>query len=296
MKRQIKRFVIPLARRLRTGLTVGLAAVGMAAALPVGAHAMEYSFDCVADPSKTLKIGSAVSGILKDVRVGRGDHVKKGETIATIDSEVEAANVALNRARAGSTADIEVQKARLENSRKKFERVEELYKKKVATAVQLEDLRAEVKIVQGQLAQAELTRKLAQLELLRSEKVLQQRTIKSPIDGIVTQRLLSEGEFVYQEASIVILARLDPLYVEVFVPVTHHADIRTGDLAKVRFSSGSGADYSASVIVVDNVFDPASGTFGIRLELPNPGNRLPAGQRCIVRFDLPQAAPTNNGG
>jgi multidrug efflux pump subunit AcrA (membrane-fusion protein) len=36
--------------------------------------------------------------------------------------------------------------------------------------------------------------------------------------------------------------------------------------------------------VVDRVVDAASGTFRVRLELANPGNRIPAGIKCAVRF------------
>jgi len=40
----------------------------------------------------------------------------------------------------------------------------------------------------------------------------------------------------------------------------------------------------AVVTVVDQVFDAASGTIGVRLELANPGYRIPAGLKCQVRF------------
>ena len=42
--------------------------------------------------------------------------------------------------------------------------------------------------------------------------------------------------------------------------------------------------HTARVKVVDPVIDAASGTFGVRLELPNPNYRLPAGLKCKVRF------------
>jgi multidrug efflux pump subunit AcrA (membrane-fusion protein) len=42
--------------------------------------------------------------------------------------------------------------------------------------------------------------------------------------------------------------------------------------------------YAAKVVVVDRVIDAASATFGVRLELPNPGNKFPSGVRCQVRF------------
>jgi len=293
MKKQIMIFSIPVGWRSGFQCAAAFATAMVLAALPLGARATEYNFDCVADPSQLVKINSPVSGILNEVLVQRGDHVKQGQTVASMDSEVEAATVAVNRARAASEADIEVQKARLENSRDKLARAESLFKRKVATAVQIEDLRAELRVIEGQLSQARLTQKLARLELDRSLKILAQRQIKSPITGIVTQRLLSKGEFVFQEGSIMNLARIDPLYVEVYIPVAHQHGIKTGDVAQVQLSFNNDKNYPAKVIVVDRVFDSASGTFGVRLELPNPGNQLAAGQRCNVRFDLP--APTPGG-
>ena len=43
-------------------------------------------------------------------------------------------------------------------------------------------------------------------------------------------------------------------------------------------------EYTAKVTVVDRVVDAASGTFGVRLELPNHDLKLPAGLKCSVRF------------
>ncbi len=40
----------------------------------------------------------------------------------------------------------------------------------------------------------------------------------------------------------------------------------------------------ASVTAVDKVADAASGTFGVRLEIRNPGNRIPGGLKCKVRL------------
>jgi hypothetical protein len=51
-----------------------------------------------------------------------------------------------------------------------------------------------------------------------------------------------------------------------------------------------GGVYEASVTVVDRVFDAASSTFGVRLDLPNLNFTLPAGLRCRIRFLLKQAA------
>jgi multidrug efflux pump subunit AcrA (membrane-fusion protein) len=52
----------------------------------------------------------------------------------------------------------------------------------------------------------------------------------------------------------------------------------------VRPEAPVSGTHPARVTVVDRVVDAASGTFGVRLQLPNPGYRLPAGLKCEIRF------------
>ncbi|CAO4173205.1 hypothetical protein CLBKND_02151 [Methylorubrum aminovorans] len=132
-------------------------------------------------------------------------------------------------------------------------------------------------------AQSESTASIeAQLEL---------RMIRSPIRGIVTERLMSAGEFVRQDSAIFTLVQLDPLYVEAYLPVSRWKEIALRMPATVELDQPIGGTYVAKVSVVDQVFDAASGTFGVRLELANPDFKLPGGQRCKVAFPLAAAGP-----
>lgn len=112
---------------------------------------------------------------------------------------------------------------------------------------------------------------------------------RSTIDGIVSDKKLSAGEFVNQEGYIVTLARLDPLNVEVYLPVGYFRQVRVGMQVTVSPAPPIASTYAATISVVDRVFDPASGTFGVRLSLPNPDNLLPGGQRCKVSFPFETA-------
>lgn len=133
-------------------------------------------------------------------------------------------------------------------------------------------------------ARAKLTNeRLAGLELRKATAELARRTIVSPINGVVLERSLSTGEFAKQDP-IVKLAQLDPLRVEVFVPVSLLNKMHVGMEAQVFPESPVNGTYTAKVTVVDRVLDAASGTFGVRLELPNPDYKLPAGLRCKIRF------------
>lgn len=80
------------------------------------------------------------------------------------------------------------------------------------------------------------------------------------------------------------IARIDPLYVEVIVPVEQYGRIKSGMKGLVKPESPIGGKYTAEVIIVDKFVDAASGTFGVRLRLPNPTLQLPPGLKCKVLF------------
>nr|WP_315400976.1 efflux RND transporter periplasmic adaptor subunit [uncultured Duganella sp.] len=125
--------------------------------------------------------------------------------------------------------------------------------------------------------------RLASLELKQQQAVVALRTITSPINGVVVERFLSPGDHISQE-KILKLAQIDPLNVEVVVPVELFGAIRPGMSGRVQLSALGGTAYIAKVTVVDRVIDAGSGTFGVRLQLRNPGNKISAGLRCAVRF------------
>ena len=68
------------------------------------------------------------------------------------------------------------------------------------------------------------------------------------------------------------------------LPVSAFGKIRHGQRALVMPEAPVGGRYPARVEIVDQVFDAASGTFGVRLTLPNPERRIPAGLKCRALF------------
>ena len=67
-------------------------------------------------------------------------------------------------------------------------------------------------------------------------------------------------------------------------PPRHVGRLRPGMKAEVQAEPPLSGRYQATVLVVDRVVDSASGTFGVRLELPNPKGEVPAGVKCRVSF------------
>ena len=68
------------------------------------------------------------------------------------------------------------------------------------------------------------------------------------------------------------------------MPVEMLGSVRVGMRAKVTPEEPVTGVYTAKVAIVDKVVDAASGTFGVRLKLPNPDYRLPSGLKCKVIF------------
>jgi RND family efflux transporter MFP subunit len=243
-------------------------------------------FDCVIEPQQIVKLASPVVGVIGRLDVDRGDVVREGQIVGKLEDGVEAATLALAKARATNEYLSKSIEARLQYLRSKYNRASTLYKKAVTSEAAVEEADAAAKVAEQQLKEADLKREIAYLEVRRAEEILKQRTLRSPIDGVVVERLLVPGEYQNEQSPILTLAQINKLRVEVFVPTSYYGQILNGSKAHVRPEKPIGGTYDATVKVVDRVLDAASGTFGVRLALPNPDLRLPAGIRCKVRFDI----------
>ncbi len=208
------------------------------------------------EPNEKVSISSQVPGIIQRVLVERGDKVKKGQVLVRLKSGLEKATVA-------------VAQTRVEFGQRKSVRNQELFKKQLISINEKDEIETEIK--------------LSLLELREAEERLALRNITSPIQGVVIERLHGPGDYVGEDA-VLIVASIDPLNVEVVVPVAQFGSIRKGMRAEVRPEAPVGGTYIATVVIVDRVIDAASGTFGVRLLLPNPSNKLPAGLNCDVTF------------
>jgi RND family efflux transporter MFP subunit len=260
-----------------------LFAAMLALVLPT-AYAAE--FDCIIQARQNIDLRSPVEAVIESIRVQRGDLVRKGDTIATLESGPERAALALARSRAEMQGDIKAAEAKVDLTRKKLIRAEELYKQNFVSVNALDEAEADYRLALEESRRAQENQKLAELELKRNEQILELRTIRAPFSGVVVDVIQKPGEFATSNLKdpIVRLAEIDPLNVEVILPVAMYGQIKAGARATVIPEQPVGGRHQAVVKVVDRVIDAASGTFGVRLELANRERKIPAGVRCRVRF------------
>lgn len=258
----------------------GLAALALGQALPVQA----VEVDCLVQPRQEVTVSAAIEGVVQDVLVDRGDLVKKGQVVARLESSVERASVSVAKARAESTGRVESGQARLQFASKELARQLRLQQQEVASESEMEEAKSVKDIAEAELLEAREQTKIAEYELQRSRAILGRRTIKSPVNGVVVEKILKEGEYA-DPPQLMRLAEIDPLRVEVFAPLELYGHIEVGAQVEVRPEQPVGGSHMATVSVVDKVVDAASGTFGVRLDLPNPDYAIPAGLNCRVSFE-----------
>ena len=246
---------------------------------------MAAEYACLIEPKQILKLAASVQGVVALVAVDRGDRVHKGELVAQLDSEVEEANVAIAGLRATNDTEIAAGQAKVDYLHRKSERKDKLRNNAYGSVAELDEAQSDAKVAEAQLRENVMNLSQAKLEAKRAVGLLHQRQILSPVNGVVTERTLGQGEFLNDQAHILTIAEMDPLRVETYLPLALYGHVKVGDTTTVTPDAPVGGSYEAKVVVVDQVFDAASNTIGVRLELANPDLRLPAGIHCRVRFD-----------
>lgn len=278
-------------RRWLAGLAgTALVSVGLVGAAPPvvgqelpGVAEAPLEFDCLLEPRRHVVLSAPVVGVVDEVLVERGDFVEEGQLVATLESGVEKATVEMARARQEADAELQGSLARLEFEKRRMERNEHLRTEGVVSDGVFEEIESARLVAEASVRKAREDRTLSKLELRRAEAALAQRSLRSTVKGVVVKVIRNPGEYA-DPPQILELAQIDPLRVEVFAPVSALGRIEPGATGVVLPEEPVGGEYPATVTVVDRVVDAASGTFGVRLELPNPDRALSAGLKCRVRF------------
>lgn len=245
-------------------------------------------FDCMIEPRKSVEVRAASEGMIEKIWVDRGDMVKVGQVLVTLDSGVEKAATESARYRATMQGKIRTGESRVEFSTQKYLRRDKLAGQSFVSQQDRDESRTEKLLAESELAEAWDERRLSEIEYRRLSEQLRLRTIKSPVDGVVVDRLLNAGELADNRdlrKPILKLADIATLHVEALLPIEAYGKLGVGQSVEVLPELPVGGRHQATVRVIDRVMDPASSTFGVRLELPNPGLELPAGIKC--KLSLP---------
>ena len=222
--------------------------------LPVkrGAITIAVTATGTLEPTNTVQVGCEVSGHMKTVEVDFNYPVKKGQVLATLDTEQFEADVARANAslRAAEAEKIQAEATLLEKQQG-LKRTKELFERKIAKDQELEIAQADLARAEGKLAATQAQVSVAQAALEGEQTKLRKAVIVSPIDGIVLVRQVEQGQTVaaaFQTPVLFELAEdLKKMELRVDVDEADVGQVREGQRATFTVDAYTDKDFPAVI-------------------------------------------------
>jgi len=244
--------------------------------------------DCVVEaitrPSKDVVITFVRPGQIAKMPVKIGQRVKVGEVLAELEDSAERIQLAQLKAKADDVTLIRARQASLDQAQVELKMTRDAFKTGAATELEVRRAELQVTMARAELDLAKFQRKVTQLQHKEAQAQLARMKLISPTDGVVEVIMIDAGESVdAQNKGVMRLVNIDPLWVDVPVPLVQARKLWLGELAVVDFGFGQKETREGQVVHIASVADPASETLWVRIEVANPSGR-PSGESVRVRF------------
>ena len=130
-------------------------------ALLLSGRGFAGEFDCIIEPSKTVEVRAASEGLIEKIWVDRGDRVKMGQVLVTLDSGVERAATESARYRSTMQGKIRTGESRVEFSTAKYNRREKLAGQSFISLQDRDESLAEKRLAESELIESSDDRRLS---------------------------------------------------------------------------------------------------------------------------------------
>lgn len=197
-----------------------------------------------------VDVAAELDGVVREILFSSGQMVKKGQALVRLDTETEAADVALYE-------------ATLANARKDYERTAKLVETQYASRAALD--------------RAVAARDQAMAQLARARASLEKKTIRAPFSGRLGIRQINLGQYLSRGDAVVTLQAVDPIYATFPVPEQAIARIRTGQGVVVNVDTAPGTRFEGKITSIDAKVDEGTRNVTVQATLPNPDGLLTPG-------------------
>jgi membrane fusion protein, multidrug efflux system len=202
-------------------------------------------------PGYELKLGFKTGGIIDNISIKEGQHVKAGDELASLNlSEIRS--------------HLRQAELMVEKSRRDYERTSLLFADTVATLQQLENTRTAFQMAESSL-------EIARFNLDHS-------SIQAPSDGLILKILAEENEIIAPGLPVLLFAAPAGDWVlKVSITDRDIVHIDPGNRAEISFDAYPGITFDGYVREIAPMADPFTGTFGVSLRVMPGNNRLISG-------------------
>lgn len=235
----------------------------------------------------TVEVVPRVNGRLQSVNVKLADPVRRGQIIARVeDREIQEQVRQAEASYQVSQASIRQREADLKLAKTNLERSESLYQRQLLPQQTFDDTQARYEAAQAQLdlARAQFEQAKARLDELKI--TLSNTLIVSPVDGFVGKRFLDPGAFASTNAPVASVVDISRVRMVANLVERDVRRIQTGTPARVEVDAFPGETFKGRVSRIAPVFDPATRTAEMEIEVPNPDFRLKPGMYARVQLTV----------
>ena len=235
----------------------------------------------------TVQVVPRVNGRLATVNVQLGDSVRRGQIVAKVeDQEIQEQVRQQEAAYKVSEATIRQRDADLKLAKTNKDRSESLYKRQLLPQQTYDDTVARLEAAQAQndLANAQFEQTKARLEELKI--TLGNTIIASPVDGFVSKRFSDPGAFVGPNSPVAAVVDIRTVRMVANLVERDVKRVHVGTVAAVEVDAFAGEKFAGRVSRVAPVFDPATRTAEMEIEIPNSSYRLKPGMYSRVSLTV----------
>ncbi len=244
------------------------------------------NFPAVLKAGADVQISTLHAGVVSEVPVAEGDHVKAGQVLVRItNTEMEIRlqeaegelRVQTEKTKAAEVA-IRLAKAALKEASAEYEQSSTQLKRGLISPNGVAQLKAAEEQAGFNVEKAELDAKASAVELSSLQhrvasagRLIKELSIKAPVAGVVLELKAKPGELIQANAPACRLIDVGTLIAEAYVP---DAIVQIGLMGKVVMiqpRTNQGNTVPAKVTFVSPIVEPVTGTFRIRCEFKNVG-------------------------
>jgi cobalt-zinc-cadmium efflux system membrane fusion protein len=233
---------------------------------------------------RLARIVPPVNGQVQDLKVNVGDTVRKGDVLFVLSS----------REVASAIADYLASRKDAELSEKTYAMTKDLFEHQAASRIALSQSENDLAKAKAKVQQTAEVLQVLGVDAHAAEAggPLQARVpVRSPIGGTVTDRNLTNGQFVGNDpAPVMTIADLSRVWVQADVFERDLHSITPGQKALVTTSAYPDDRFSAEVSRIGTTVDAQTRTAKVRFAVANPGGRLKPGMFTTMSLYLPQSA------
>ena len=235
----------------------------------------------------TVEVVPRANGRLQVVDVKLGDPVRQGQVIARVeDSELREQVRGAEASYQVAQASIRQREADLKLAQNNLDRSRSLYERQLLPQQTFDDVdaRHQAAVAQLDLARAQFEQTKARLDELKI--TLTNTQIVSPVDGFIGKRYLDPGAFASTNAPVASVVDIRTVRMVANLVERDMRRVPVGTAANVEVDAYPGETFKGRVSRVAPVFDPATRTAEIEIEVPNVGYRLKPGMYSRVHLTI----------